>query len=94
MSRIHLSSLVPRFQKRKAISKELYNFCIKERYADATLIGKWKKNGYENLCCLRCTQPQDTNFGTVFEEFKSCFWYLTFSDRIARAAPEAQRLNP
>jgi bud site selection protein 31 len=23
---------------------------------------QWKKQGYENLCCLRCIQPRDTNF--------------------------------
>ncbi|CAF2870607.1 unnamed protein product [Rotaria sp. Silwood2] len=25
-------------------------------------ISQWKKQGYENLCCLRCIQPRDTNF--------------------------------
>ncbi len=24
-----------------------------------------KQSGYENLCCLRCIQPRDTNFGTT-----------------------------
>ncbi len=43
---------------------ELYDFCIREGYADKNLIAKWKKQGYENLCCLRCIQPRDTNFGT------------------------------
>ncbi|XP_072029345.1 protein BUD31 homolog isoform X3 [Amphiura filiformis] len=52
------------FYKRKAITRELYDFCIKEGYADKNLIAKWKKQGYENLCCLRCIQPRDTNFGT------------------------------
>lgn len=23
------------------------------------------QSGYENLCCLRCIQPRDTNFGTT-----------------------------
>ncbi|KAK2498698.1 hypothetical protein MC885_003458 [Smutsia gigantea] len=52
------------FYKRKAISRELYEYCIKEGYADKNLIAKWKKQGYENLCCLRCIQTQDTDFGT------------------------------
>eukprot|EP00057_Strongylocentrotus_purpuratus_P026107 XP_011680581.1 PREDICTED: protein BUD31 homolog [Strongylocentrotus purpuratus] len=52
------------FYRRKAISRELYDFCIKEGYADKNLIAKWKKQGYENLCCLRCIQARDTNFGT------------------------------
>merc|ERR1719429_434151 len=42
------------FYRRKAISRELYDYCIKEKIADANLIAKWKKQGYENLCCLRC----------------------------------------
>jgi bud site selection protein 31 len=52
------------FWKRKAITRELYEYCLKEKIADANLIAKWKKNGYENLCCLRCIQVRDTNFGT------------------------------
>ena len=43
---------------------ELYDYCLKENIADANLIAKWKKQGYENLCCLRCIQTRDTNFGT------------------------------
>ncbi|KAG9509533.1 hypothetical protein GZH46_01944, partial [Fragariocoptes setiger] len=46
------------------ITRELYNFCIKEKLANDKLIAKWKKQGYENLCCLRCIQRGDTNFGT------------------------------
>ncbi|KAJ2999024.1 Component of the SF3b subcomplex of the U2 snRNP [Globomyces sp. JEL0801] len=53
------------YYKRKAISKEVYDYCLKEKYADANLIAKWKKSGYEKLCCLRCMQPRDTNFGTT-----------------------------
>ncbi|RNA38151.1 BUD31 -like protein [Brachionus plicatilis] len=52
------------YHKRKAITKELYDYCINEKIADANLIAKWKKQGYENLCCLRCIQTRDTNFGT------------------------------
>lgn len=52
------------FYRRKAISRELYDYCIAEKIADPNLIAKWKKTGYENLCCLRCIQARDTNFGT------------------------------
>jgi bud site selection protein 31 len=52
------------FYKRKAISRELYDYCIKEKICDGALIAKWKKNGFEQLCCLRCIQVRDTNFGT------------------------------
>ncbi|XP_065318211.1 protein BUD31 homolog isoform X2 [Gordionus sp. m RMFG-2023] len=52
------------YHKRKAISKNLYDFCIAEGLADKNIIAKWKKQGYENLCCLRCIQTRDTNYGT------------------------------
>lgn len=43
---------------------ELYDYCLKNKIADGNLIAKWKKQGYENLCCLRCIQTRDTNFAT------------------------------
>lgn len=52
------------FPFRTCLLTELYEYCIKEGYADKNLIAKWKKQGYENLCCLRCIQTRDTNFGT------------------------------
>eukprot|EP00128_Syssomonas_multiformis_P016267 Colp12_sorted_trinity150504_noHs@22287 len=52
------------FYKRQAISRQLYEYCLENGFADKNLIAKWKKNGYENLCCLRCIQTRDTNFGT------------------------------
>lgn len=47
------------------ISRELYDWCLKEGIADKDLIAKWKKQGYEMLCCLRCIQPKDTNYGVT-----------------------------
>ncbi|EDK31927.1 cell cycle control protein, G10 family protein (macronuclear) [Tetrahymena thermophila SB210] len=45
------------------ISRELYEYCLREKWADADLIAKWKKKGYEKLCCLQCIQPKDHNYG-------------------------------
>mmetsp|Transcript_16648 Transcript_16648/g.28092 ORF Transcript_16648/g.28092 Transcript_16648/m.28092 type:complete len:170 (+) Transcript_16648:152-661(+) len=53
------------FYRRKAITRELYEFCINEGYADKNLIAKWKKPGYERLCCLKCIQSRDHNYQTV-----------------------------
>ena len=53
------------YYERQAISKELYEWCLAEGVADRNLIAKWKKPGYERLCCLRCIQTTDTNFGTT-----------------------------
>ncbi|CAG8558127.1 297_t:CDS:2 [Paraglomus occultum] len=53
------------YYKRQAITKDLYDYLLRHGYADANLIAKWKKPGFERLCCLRCIQPRDTNFGTT-----------------------------
>jgi len=53
------------YYKKRKISREVYEYCLREGHADANLIAKWKKEGYEKLCCLRCIQPKDTNFGTT-----------------------------
>ncbi|KIO30197.1 hypothetical protein M407DRAFT_242261 [Tulasnella calospora MUT 4182] len=50
------------YYKREAISKELYEWLLKEGYGDANLIAKWKKQGYEKLCCVRCIQSRDMNY--------------------------------
>ncbi|PRP84075.1 hypothetical protein PROFUN_04066 [Planoprotostelium fungivorum] len=53
------------FYKKQMISRELYDFCLSEGYADSSLIAKWKKAGYEKLCCIRCMQLKDHNFGST-----------------------------
>jgi bud site selection protein 31 len=50
------------YYEREAISKQLYDWLLKNGYADGNLIAKWKKQGYEKLCCLRCVQTKETNF--------------------------------
>ena len=50
------------YYKHRAISKEVYEYCLREGYGDAALIAKWKKPGFENLCCLQCI-AQTHNFG-------------------------------
>lgn len=51
------------FYEREAISRTLYEWLLKNGHADPALIAKWKKNGYEKLCCVRCIQTKETNFG-------------------------------
>ena len=53
------------FFKEKSIKKILYDYLIKNKFADRILIAKWKKNGYEKLCCLLCIQNSKHNFGNV-----------------------------
>jgi len=53
------------YYKKKEISRELYDYCLREKWADENLVAKWKKPGYEKLCCLLCIQNRDHNFGTT-----------------------------
>jgi bud site selection protein 31 len=53
------------YHRKKAISKELFDFCVAQGVADGALIARWRKPGYEKLCCLRCVQTKDTAFGTA-----------------------------
>ena len=52
------------YYMKKEISKDLYEYCIEEKWADKNLIAKWKKNGYEKLCCVQCVNNEH-NFGGV-----------------------------
>jgi bud site selection protein 31 len=38
------------YYEKEAISKQLYDWLLKNGYADANLIAKWKKSGYEKVC--------------------------------------------
>lgn len=53
------------YYKKKAISRQLYDFLLKEKYGDAMLIAKWKKPGFEYLCSLMAIDKRNTNFGTT-----------------------------
>lgn len=37
------------YYEKEAISKQLYEWLLKNKYADANLIAKWKKQGYEKV---------------------------------------------
>lgn len=37
------------YYEKEAISKQLYDWLLKNKYADAMLIAKWKKQGYEKV---------------------------------------------
>ena len=41
------------YYEKEAISKVLYDWLLKNNYADANLIAKWKKQGYEKVTILR-----------------------------------------
>jgi bud site selection protein 31 len=47
------------------MSRELYDFLVREKIADGALIAKWRKPGYEILCSLLAIQKGNHNFGTT-----------------------------
>lgn len=53
------------YYERKLITKELYEWLLKQKYCNKELIAKWKKQGYEKLCCLNCIVKQNNNFNTA-----------------------------
>lgn len=42
------------YYERRMILKEVYGFLLAQKDVDANLIAKWKKKGYEKLCCVEC----------------------------------------
>lgn len=47
------------------IPKKVYDYCLKNKLADAGLIAKWKKPGYERLCSTYVINPANYKFGTT-----------------------------
>lgn len=58
------------FYRQKEISRELYDFCLREGYADANLIAKWKKVRSLNLRSSNQDYSQDTKSYVVFDAYK------------------------
>lgn len=52
------------YYERQMILKELYGFLLQEKDVDANLIAKWKKKGYEKLCCVQCIVKPDPTVST------------------------------
>lgn len=54
------------YYEKEAISKELYEYLLKNGYADKMLIAKWKKTGYEKVCLdvllILCWLGKETDF--------------------------------
>ena len=53
------------YYKQQRITRELYEFLVREKVVDASLISKWRKPGYEILCSMSSIQKSGTNFGTT-----------------------------
>ncbi|GAB5354562.1 hypothetical protein AAMO2058_000129200 [Amorphochlora amoebiformis] len=53
------------YYKKKMISRDLYDFLVRNKVADGALIAKWKKPGYEYLCSMLAIDKSASNFGTT-----------------------------
>lgn len=53
------------FHTHHRISRQLYDYCIKHKMADAALIAKWKKPGYKRLCSTYVINPTNYKFNTT-----------------------------
>ncbi|CAM9583851.1 unnamed protein product [Ascophyllum nodosum] len=49
----------------KAISKDVLEYCIRNKLVDGPLMAKWKKPGYERLCSTYVINSKNYKFGTV-----------------------------
>lgn len=43
----------------KTMPKKVYQWILKEKLIDNVLLAKWKKKGYEQLCCARCINRKE-----------------------------------
>ena len=53
------------YYKQQKVSRELYEFLVREKIVDAALISKWRKPGYEILCSMTAIDKANSNFGTT-----------------------------
>eukprot|EP00239_Pterosperma_sp_CCMP1384_P010998 CAMPEP_0197863798 /NCGR_PEP_ID=MMETSP1438-20131217/41537_1 /TAXON_ID=1461541 /ORGANISM="Pterosperma sp., Strain CCMP1384" /LENGTH=146 /DNA_ID=CAMNT_0043481829 /DNA_START=107 /DNA_END=548 /DNA_ORIENTATION=- len=51
------------YYRRKKISRELYEFCLNEGWADKNLIAKWKKPGYNASVACSAFNPATITTG-------------------------------
>lgn len=53
------------YSKYNKISREVYEYCIRNKLIDGGLIAKWKKPGYERLCSTYVINTKNYKFGTT-----------------------------
>ncbi|KAL0225385.1 hypothetical protein RCL1_003297 [Eukaryota sp. TZLM3-RCL] len=51
--------------KAKRINRQVVDYCFANALIDKVLFAKWKKPGFERLCCIQCMQTASHNFQTA-----------------------------
>jgi len=64
------------YYEKEAISRPLYDWLLKNGYADAGLIAKWKKQGYEKVCYC---SPGDMELGADWWEWHRLTFWCSFA---------------
>ncbi|KAI5963507.1 BUD31 [Candida pseudojiufengensis] len=54
-----ITKYIYELHKDKKINDSLYQWLILQDYCDKNLISKWRKRGYEKLCCLNCINGEN-----------------------------------
>ena len=57
------------YYEKEAISKQLYDWLLKNNYADAMLIAKWKKQGYEKVSAVCAQGKKDMSQDKVADSY-------------------------
>lgn len=65
------------YYEKEAISKRLYDWLLKNNYADAMLIAKWKKQGYEKVSSH--TPPSEIEVPVHNTNTRFCYSYVASS---------------
>jgi len=53
------------YYEEKQISRQMFEYLVRNKIADGPLIAKWRKPGYEYLCSLSAIDTRNTNYGTA-----------------------------
>lgn len=76
----------------QVMSRELFDYLVREKIADGALIAKWRKPGFEILCSMLAVQKGNHNFGTTSHCRVSCS-LSTCAPTCTEALGQQQRSN-
>ncbi|EOA17580.1 hypothetical protein CARUB_v10005939mg [Capsella rubella] len=78
------------YYRREEISKELYEFCLDQGYADRSLIAKWKKDTNVYAACVAYSQETTTMEQHVYVVFPNTCVKRKWSNAFTAVAKDAQ----
>ena len=82
------------YYEKEAISKKLYEWLLKNNYADAMLIAKWKKQGYEKVSVVAQSFDVYWQADANWRLFNSCAAYAASRPRRQTSTAHASAACP